>query len=46
METSDQNKGMWIIGERAYVVQFLYTSKQADAWIIKVFLEEVYLYWY
>ena len=39
METSDQNKGMWIIRERTYVVQFFCTSKQADAWIIKVFLE-------
>ena len=31
METSDQNKGMWIIEERVYVVQFLFASKQPQA---------------
>ena len=30
METSDQNKGTWIIGKRACLVQFLRTSKQAQ----------------
>ena len=43
METSDQNKGTWIIEERGYVIQFLFVSKRPQAWIMKVFLIEVHL---